>query len=136
MLFLAVLKYLWALPASLLGAVAAAAACCAGARLAVHTGVVELTFPAGSLRALKRALPFDAITLGHVVLAVSPEAQARLRTHERVHVRQYEVWGPFFLLTYPLESLFQLLIGRRPYVDNRFEVQARSFSEPQNPGTV
>ena len=68
---------------------------------------------------------FSAITFGHVVLAASEQDQNHLRSHERAHVKQYERWGPLFLLAYPAESAMQLLRGRRPYLDNRFEVQAR-----------
>jgi hypothetical protein len=45
-----------------------------------------------------------------------------------VHVAQFERWGLLFLLAYPGESLLQLLRGRRPYLDNRFEVEARRLS--------
>jgi len=64
-----------------------------------------------------------------VVIAATPGDQDRLRAHERVHVRQYERWGALLLLAYPAESFWQLLLGRRPYLDNRFEVQARASSE-------
>ena len=50
----------------------------------------------------------------------------RLRLHEQAHVRQYEMWGPFFFLAYPASSLLQLLRGRSPYHHNHFEVQARA----------
>ena len=71
------------------------------------------------------ALPFRAIVFGHVILAVSAEELLRLGPHERVHVAQYERWGPVFLLAYPASSLWQWLRGRHPYRDNAFEVQAR-----------
>jgi hypothetical protein len=41
-----------------------------------------------------------AITLGHVVLATTESALKKTRSHERVHVRQYERWGPFFIPAY------------------------------------
>jgi hypothetical protein len=55
-----------------------------------------------------------ALTLGHVILAVDAPAMQRLRAHERVHVRQYELWGPFFGPAYLLESLWQTLRGAMP----------------------
>src|SRR5438105_513547 len=38
----------------------------------------------------------SAMTLGHVVLGLDRGALARTRSHERVHVRQCERWGPLF----------------------------------------
>jgi len=126
----ALLKYLWAAPATLLGLVLAAAATPFGAALKVRAGVLEVTLAprrgARSHRALM--LPFVAVTLGHVVIARTTTDQHRLRAHERVHVAQYERWGPLFLLAYPAESALQLFLGRRPYLDNRFELQARRLA--------
>lgn len=70
-------------------------------------------------------MPFAAITHGHVVLAVDAREMARCRAHERVHVAQYERWGPLFLLAYLGSSLWQWLQGRHAYWDNGFEVEAR-----------
>lgn len=119
--------YLWALPVSAFGAAIGVLALALGARARWHAGVLEVTLLAGGSRSASRRyeLPFAAITLGHVVLAATPEDQARLRRHERAHVAQYERWGPLFLLAYPAESLWQWLRGRRPYLDNRFEQLAR-----------
>jgi hypothetical protein len=61
-----------------------------------------------------------------VILGTHPDELARLRVHEQAHVRQYEAWGPLFLLAYPASSLWQWLLGRRPYADNHFEVAARA----------
>jgi hypothetical protein len=68
-----------------------------------------------------------------VVLGVSHGALARLRTHEHVHVRQYERWGPLFLVAYPLASVMMLSCGRRPYLDNPFEVEAYQFADADAP---
>jgi hypothetical protein len=65
------------------------------------------------------------LTLGHVVLARDLPALQQTRAHERVHVRQYERWGPFFLPAYAAASLWALSRGRHPYVDNWFEREAR-----------
>ena len=121
-------RYIWASPASAIGALASVPAVLLGATFGVNAGVLEVTLYPRS-RVISRAvarLPFAAITLGHVVLARSREEQASLRPHERAHVSQYEQWGLAFLVAYPLESLLQLLLGRRPYLDNRFEVAARA----------
>ncbi len=71
-----------------------------------------------------RRLPFLAITLGHVIVGHSHEALARVRQHERVHVRQYEKLGLLFFIAYPWASLTAWLRGRCPYRGNRFEQEA------------
>ena len=43
---------------------------------------------------------------------------------ERVHVRQYERWGPFFLPAYFACSLAALARGRDAYRANPFEKEA------------
>ena len=123
-----IFKYVWASPASAIGVCAACFASLCGAKISRVSGVLEVSLAprAAVLRNVVACLPFAAITLGHIVIARNTQEQAALRTHERVHVAQYELWGPFFLLAYPLESLFQLLRGRQPYLDNRFEIAARA----------
>lgn len=117
----------WAGPATLVGLGLALIALPFGATARRHTGVIEVTLVRGTddLRRVHGAFPFAAITFGHVVIARTADDHARLRSHERVHVAQYERWGALFLLAYPAESAYQWLRGRRPYVDNRFEVAAR-----------
>ena len=68
--------------------------------------------------------PFSAITLGHVIVGVSADELERLRAHEQAHVRQYERWGPLFLLAYPACSLFAILQGKPAHAHNHFELQA------------
>lgn len=67
----------------------------------------------------------DAMTLGHVVIGRDACALEVTRAHERVHVQQYESWGPFFVPAYLLAGLCALLQGGHPYFDNRFEREAR-----------
>ena len=53
-------------------------------------------------RGLTRAMPRlgrTAMTVGFVVLSAVP-LEGRLLAHERHHVRQYMVWGPFFIPVY------------------------------------
>ncbi len=64
------------------------------------------------------------MTLGHVVFAETEAAHACTRRHERIHVRQYGRWGPFFLPAYGASSLAAWASGRDPYRDNRFEREA------------
>jgi hypothetical protein len=124
---LRVLRLAWASPYTLLGLVLGAAWWLGGARPQRVHGVLELAlaetgrFPRqGAWR-----FPFAAITLGHVVLAVDQASLDQWRAHERVHVAQYERWGPLFLPAYLGSSLWQWLCGRDAYWDNRFEVEAR-----------
>lgn len=126
--FSTVIKYIWASPATSLGIFAGFIAVLLGATVNVFRGVLEISLRPRSARvtqALVR-LPYAAITLGHVVIAQSEEYQNLLRTHERAHVAQYEKWGLVFFIAYPMESVLQWLQGKHPYLDNRFEVSARS----------
>jgi hypothetical protein len=114
------LRYLWAAPCTLVGLLAALPLLLAGAQARPVRGVLEV-----SGFSVARRLPFDAITLGHVVLARTPRVMARWRRHERVHVRQCERWGPLFFPAYLAAGAWQCLRGRRAYWDNPFEVEAR-----------
>jgi hypothetical protein len=69
-----------------------------------------------------------AITFGHVVLGRDGDALEWSRAHERVHVTQYERWGPFFLPAYAAASLWALARGGDFYRDNCFERAARAKS--------
>ena len=123
-----VIKYIWASPATSLGIFAGFIAVLLGATVNVFRGVIEISLrprSASVTQALAR-LPYAAITFGHVVIAQSEEYQNLLRAHERVHVAQYEKWGLVFFIAYPLESVLQRFQGNHPYLDNRFEVSARS----------
>lgn len=119
---------LWALPCTMVGLFAGLLALPFGARWAKVSGVIEISLdgrPGHRPAVTWHRMPFAAITLGHVVLGRNAVELARLRRHERAHVAQYETWGLFFFLAYPLSSLLQGLRGRRPYLDNHFEVAAR-----------
>lgn len=115
----------WAAPCSALGLVGGLALLLAGGSVQRVGRTLEFAFAerAGA-GAFVRRLPFAAITIGHVVLGTSRRELARLRAHEQVHVRQYERWGPIFLLAYPLASLVAWARGGCPYRDNRFEAEA------------
>lgn len=125
-----VARFLWALPGSLIGLALAAPCLAAGGRATWRSGALEVSHRPRLVDCgpLARRLPFRGIVFGHVILGVTSEELAVIGAHERVHVRQYEGWGPFFLPAYALSSLWQLLRGRRPYWDNHFEVEARRLS--------
>ncbi len=122
MILLRLLAYLWALPTTVLGLTIALPGRVAGGRLQIVDGVLEAY---GGLSArFARFLGASAVTLGHVVVGTSARALDETRVHERVHVRQCERWGPFFL---PAYFFWRGLIGLRGgdlYRDNPFEQQA------------
>ena len=127
---LAALRYAWAAPATLAGLLVALPAFAAGARARVIDGVIEVT--GGRVERLVAALPrrcrFCAITFGHLVVCTDECTAAAVRAHEHVHVRQYERLGALFFPLYVGSSVVQLLRGRDPYFDNRFEREARALA--------
>lgn len=121
------LAYAWAAPNSAVGLIFGLVMLALGGRVDLVAGTLEFS---GGLPwryvgrwSVSRHL-VDATTLGHVVLGRSRAELSALRLHERVHVRQYERWGVFFLPAYTVSSMWQLLNGRRGYRDNHFERQA------------
>lgn len=131
-------KLIWASPCSLVGLVFATIVMLCGGAVARSSNTLEITFRASQApgRALVRWLPFRAITLGHVIIAITRQELDQLRAHERVHVQQYERWGLFFFVAYTVSSVWQLLRGRSMYWDNCFEVEARLLSlQPKKEGT-
>ena len=125
-----ILKRLWASPCSALGLALAALPWAAGGSAKWSDGALEVTWrpQRAGCGTLARRLPVRAIVFGHVILAVTREELERFSRHERVHVEQYERWGPLFLPAYALSSLWQLARGRDAYWHNFFEVQARARS--------
>ncbi len=121
-------RYLWAAPASALGVILGAVGIVGGGRLSLHTGVLEvegrlLAWGLTHLTWLEDGA--TAITFGHVVLARDAASLVWTRGHERVHVRQYERWGPLFIPLYVAASAWVMAHGRDPYWDNPFEREAR-----------
>ncbi len=123
---------IWALPNTMLGLVLTLAALCTGGRATVVNGVVESHGGAVAFM-LHRLVPIrggaSAMTLGHVVAGRDPASLERTRAHERVHVGQYERWGPFFLPAYLVATLIAAARGRHYYLDNHFERAAREPGE-------
>lgn len=109
----------WPLPWTLAGLVLAIAARVLGARAAWRDGALEVC--GGWLGRQAARSPWAALTLGHVILATTADEARRLAAHERVHVGQYERWGPLFVPAYLLAGAWQWVRGRDPYVDNPFE---------------
>ena len=121
------LAYLWAAPVTLLGLLAGLLAYLLGATFKRRHGVIEIAGNSRTpvLRSISRQ--FEAITLGHVILGRNHGTLARWRSHEHVHVRQYERWGALMPLLYLLASLHAWASGKHFYWDNVFEVEARKL---------
>jgi hypothetical protein len=118
--------YLWAGPVSAAALPLVALAVLTGGRARRRAGILEASGGALGLllTRLLPSFPISAITFGHVVLAAGERALAQCRAHERVHVRQYEAWGPLFPLLYLAASAAALVRGRGAYRGNAFERQA------------
>ncbi len=95
---LRLLKLSWALPCSLIGLLAAVIPLSRGGQVRWTRGALEVIYRPclADCGARALALPFRAMVLGHVILAVSDEELQRLGPHERVHVAQYERWGDLY----------------------------------------
>jgi hypothetical protein len=123
-----IIAYLWVAPITIIGLALALTAYGLGASVKRRFGVLEV---AGNSRTpLLRSISnqFDAITLGHVILGRSHGTLSRWRSHEHVHVLQYERWGVLFPILYVLASFKALVTGKRFYWDNVFELEARNKS--------
>lgn len=119
--------YLWASP-NTLAAVAIGLLLCG--RFRWVQGVIEIDGP--WVRQTLNRLPIQprAMTVGHVVFGTDLAALTVTRAHERVHVRQYERWGPAFIPVYLGWSLWLQLRGRDGYRENPFEVEAYAVDTP------
>lgn len=125
--------YLWVAPWTCVGLLIGVIGWRKGATFATRRGILGIYGPgvASFLRLVPIAGGARAMTLGHCVLASDEDCWRGTFAHEWVHVRQYQWLGPFFVPAYVLESAWQWLRGRDPYLDNRFEKQAyQSDREP------
>jgi hypothetical protein len=136
MKFLRPLVYLWVFPGTAVGLTATMLALISGGRarvvdgvLEAHGGLVTWILQRGN-RWVKG--PIAAITLGHVVLGCDEPTLIRTRRHERVHVRQYERWGPLFIPAYLACSIWLGLRGYNAYLDNPFEVEAYAIDDTRS----
>ena len=120
-------RYLWAFPATLLGLIFIPLALLSGGRVSLVAGAIEIQ--GGIVRFfLRRGLlwfgPAAAMTLGHVILGRDQDCLDKSRSHEHVHVRQYERWGPLMLPLYLIAGAVLFFRGMDPYLDNPFEREA------------
>ena len=86
--------------------------------LEIHGGLITVMLKRWLLR------PAAAMTLGHIILGRDQQCLEHSRTHEHVHVRQYERWGILMLPIYLGASTILYLRGFDPYLDNPFEREA------------
>jgi hypothetical protein len=126
-----VLTYLWACPTTLVALVLFAPWSVFAGGVRIVDGVIEIHGGLASL--FLRYGTFlrggaSAMTLGHVVIARTAELHELTRSHERIHVRQYERWGPLFIPAYLIASLAVRLRGGDAYRDNPFEREAYANS--------
>ncbi len=118
------LLVLWASPNSFIGLMVGGVGLLSGGRVRYRDGCLE--FWGGGVAWILKKFPVRpvAMALGHVILGLDTLVLNRAGYHERVHVRQYERWGPFFLPAYGLCSLWMWRKGLNAYLDNPFEVEA------------
>ena len=95
-----------------------------GGAVQQRCGVIE--FSGGAVTWLLTHLPVHptAMTFGHVVLGRCANSLDTCRTHELVHVRQYERWGPLFIPAYLACAAYIWTRGGDAYRDNPFEREA------------
>ncbi len=121
-----ILLVLWAGPYSLLGLGIGGMGLLFGGRGRYRAGALEF-YAGGTAKFVQRLPPGPTtagFTLGHVILGQTGEGLERVGLHERVHVRQFERWGPLMGPAYLGASAWLWWLGRDPYLDNPFEVEA------------
>lgn len=121
------LTYLWSFPTTCIGLPFVAASLIGCGSMRVVDGVLEIHGP-WIQWFLRRCIPIPggaaAMTLGHIVIGRDQQCLDSTRSHERVHVRQCERWGPMFIPAYLFFSLRLLIRGGDAYRDNPFEREA------------
>lgn len=120
------LLILWASPYSILGICIGSIGMLWGGKCRVREGAIEF-YEGGSRWFVSRLPPGPrtaGFTLGHVILGQTGAGLEAVGEHERVHVRQFERWGPIMGPAYILASAYMWLRGRDAYRDNPFEVEA------------
>ena len=117
------LGYLWASPVTLVGLVFALLAAVTGGVVQLRSGIVEVSggLVGQLLRGCRLYRGGAAITIGHVVLARDAECLERSRSHELVHVQQFERWGLFLLPAYWAIGMVLWIRGLDPYLDHPME---------------
>lgn len=126
------LRYLWALPNTILGLGFLPFTLASGGGVRFERGAIEIY--GGFTRFFLSKCLFvgaAALCLGHVILGRDRSCLDRSRNHEHVHVRQYERWGPFMLPLYFWSSFLAWRRGDDFYLGNRFEIEAYEMDRDQ-----
>jgi len=118
---LTAVRYTWSSPNTCVGV---AAGWLLSGSFQIVDGVIEIHGSRVAWTLNRLWMPAMAITLGHCVLGQTAAALDITRNHERVHVRQYERWGPFFIPAYLAAWAILAARGRDGYRDNPFEIEA------------
>ena len=119
-----VVLIVWAAPGTVPGLVVGVVGLLTGGKYQLHTGVLEFYGGATARFLTMTPVKAAAMTFGHVVLGRDAPSLDFTRAHERIHVRQYERWGPFFIPAYLFFTAVLWMMGRDAYRDNPFEVEA------------
>ncbi len=124
-MMLAAVVRIWAAPYTLLGMLIGFCGVLTGGSFAYRAGVWE--FHGAAAARFLDCLPLPcvlALTLGHTVIGRNANALEVTRAHERIHVRQFERWGPLMGPAYLACSAVLWIQGRDAYRDNPFEREA------------
>lgn len=127
-----IIRYIWAMPNTLLGLIFVPLALFTKGRMEIVDGVLEIH---GGIVSwiLNRCIPsrgyVGALTLGHVVLGYNEEFLNVYRRHEHAHVRQYEMFGPLFIPVYIAAGIYALIRGRDAYNGNYLERKALEYEK-------
>lgn len=120
------IRWGWASPWTLVGLTIGVVGLARGARIEWYRNTIVCY--AGWIETLLQYVPIQggasALTLGHTILAKTREDMLRTHPHEAVHVRQYELWGIFFVPAYLGISCWLFVRSKDPYWDNPFEQEA------------
>lgn len=120
------LAWLWAAPITFIALPLAAIIHLFGGQIRSNGEAFEATGGCATqlLRLMNPWALVEAITLGHLIIARDIDLANRLRSHELVHVRQYQRWGVLFPFAYLASSAWAALRGECPYRGNVFEREA------------
>lgn len=118
------LAYLWAFPNTVIGLIVGTLTLFTGGKVKSCEGALEFWGGFAKMFLASRFVGARAMTLGHVILGKDEICLDALREHEHVHVKQTEMWGPFFLPAYFIASAIAVLKGGNSYNDNWFELDA------------
>ncbi|GAB5407213.1 MAG: hypothetical protein Aurels2KO_54440 [Aureliella sp.] len=120
------LLIIWAGPNTFVALLIAVANCATGGRLRLRRGALESFggVVAKGIRRFPTGPQTAGVTLGHMIFGQTARGLEAVTNHERVHVKQYERLGPFFLPTYFFLSARAWWRGQDPYMDNPLEIEA------------